>query len=129
MAMFPHESMHQGLAFPQTPCGDCTWSVRLDEGAPAEVVFEAQWDGTTGGQDGMRFEVLDDQGNLLYRSPVETNGPVSISIDGDDIPAGATTLTMLAFFGDHFTPRVNFQVLSVMTLYYGATKAELFQQE
>lgn len=128
MAILPRESIQQGVAFPSTPCGGCTWVAHLDQGAPKEVVFEAQWAGTPGGRDGMRFEILDDLGNVLYQSPVESNGPVSISISGDDIPDTARSLTLQASFGSQFTPRLEFQMLSVLMLYYGATKAELFHE-
>ena len=129
MSMIPHESIQPGVAFPGTACEGCKWVAHLDQGAPEEVVFEAQWAGTPGGHDAMRFEVSDDQGHVLYQSPVESNGPVSISIAGDDIPDSARSLTMQASFGSQFTPRLEFQMLSVVTLYYGATKAELFQEE
>lgn len=127
MTILPRES-HQEMAFPSQPCQGCTWTAHLDQGAPAEVVFDARWDQTALGQDRLRFQVRDDQGHLLYQSPVETAGPVSISISGEDIPDDAQSLTIEASFGDSFTPRLDFEMVSSVTLYYVATKAELFHQ-
>jgi hypothetical protein len=120
----PHSSFAD-TAFPGTVCADCAWEASLDE-HPEEVVFEARWEATTLGFDGMRFQVTDDQGDVLYQSPVETDGPVTISIAGADIPDDARTLRVTATFGSEFTPRANFRMESVLTLYHGATKAELF---
>lgn len=119
---------HSGFAdraFPGEVCGGCAWEVPLDQ-HPEEVVFEARWDGTALGLDGMRFQVTDDRGDVLYQSPVETDGPVTISIAGADIPDDAGSLHVTASFGQEFTPRANFRMESVLTLYHGATKAELF---
>ena len=127
MNIVPHES-RQEAAFPNTVCEGCTWVAHLDQGAPAEVIFDARWEQTALGQDKMRFQVRDDQGHLLYQSPVETAGPVSISIQGDDIPDDARSLTIEASFGSSFTPRLEFEMLSAVTLYYGATKAEMFHE-
>lgn len=127
-AIVPHEG-RQEYAFPGDPCVGCMWTLRLDEGAPAEAIFEARWKETPLGRDAMRFEVVDDQGRVLYQSPVETTGPVSISIAGDDIPDDAQTLTIQATFGSEFTPRIDFEMQYVVTLYYGATKAELFHED
>ena len=126
-SIFPHRSFEE-FASPNQPCGGCSWTIDLDERAPAEVVFEADWDGNALGLDGMRFEVTDDRGDILYQSPVAQAGPVSISIQGADIPAGTTSLHVTAAFGDHFAPRPNFSMDSAFTVYYGATKAELFHQ-
>jgi hypothetical protein len=100
MAVLPHDNFQQ-VALRDQPCGECTWTAKLPEAAPAEVVFEAVWAGSPLGHDGMRFEVTDDAGSLTVR----------------------------AHFGEDFTPRLNFEMRYVVTLYYGATKAELFHQE
>lgn len=126
-SIHPHSSF-QDFASPNTPCGGCAWTVHLDERAPAEVVFEADWETNALGLDGMRFEVTDDRGDILYQSHVAQTAPVSISIQGADIPAGTTSLHVTAAFGDQFAPRANFDMESAFTVYYGATKAELFHQ-
>lgn len=120
----PHSSFTD-TAFPGTVCDRCAWEVPLDE-HPEEVVFEARWDSTALGLDGMRFQVTDARGDVLYQSPVETDGPVTISIAGADIPEDAGSLHVTATFGSEFTPRASFRMESVLTLYHGATKAELF---
>jgi hypothetical protein len=126
-SIFPHSSF-QDYAFPNTPCEGCSWTVELDERTPAEVVFEADWQPHPLGLDGMRFEVTDDRGDILYQSPIAQSAPVSIAIQGADIPAGTTSLHVTAAFGDQFAPRANFGMDSAFTVYYGATKAELFHQ-
>lgn len=126
MSILPHSSFAE-QAFPGTECASCAWTIRLDD-APAEVVFEARWDATPLGMDAMRFQVTDDRGDVLYQSPVETAGPVTISISGHDIPDDAGALQVTASFGRDFTPRTSFRLDTVLTLYHGATKAELFGQ-
>jgi hypothetical protein len=123
--VLPHRSYSE-LAFPGEECIECQWTIALDDGHPEEVVFEAHWDSTLLGRDGIRFEVLDDRGDVLYLSPVASPSPVVLSIHGDDIPHEARSLFVRAFYGDEFTPRARFQMDAVLTLYYGATKAELF---
>lgn len=124
IAVLPHSS-REDYAFPSSTCASCSWTVALD-GAPAEVVFEAYWDQTVLGRDGMRFEVADDKGDVLYQSPVDSAGPVIISISGEDIPDDAGELVVRGVFGSDFTPRAGFRMESVLTVFYGATKDELF---
>ena len=47
-------------------------------------------------------------------------------MDGADIPADARALVVEASFGQDFLPRAEFRMESAMTLYYGATREQLF---
>lgn len=128
MSILPHSS-HADFAYANTLCETCSWDIPLAGQHPVEVVFEAHWDQTLLGRDGMRFEVTDDRGDVLYQSPVDLASPVVISIAGADIPDDVQELHVQASFGQEFTPRANFRMESVLTFYYGATKAELFAGE
>ena len=126
MSILPPHSGYEDVALPGHSCPSCEWTIPLDEGVPKEVTFEAYWDRMPHGDDGMRFEITDQFGDVLYQSPVAFGEPVSISIQGADIPEDADRLHVTAVFGDTFTPRTMFHMESVVTMYYGATKAELF---
>jgi hypothetical protein len=128
IAFHPPHSGFENLAQPQTECGSCAWTVPLQGlERPAEVVFEWHWEaGPLGaGTDTMRFQVMDDRGDLLYRGDSESS-PATATIDGADIPAEASELRVHAWFGPSFMARPNFRLESFVTVYYGATSDELF---
>ena len=129
MAIFPSHSSFEDRALYSAECKSCAWTVPL-EGAerPAEVVFEWHWETNAIGEHGddtIRFQVLDEKGDLLYRRDAEAS-PSKATIDGADIPADARELRVQAWFGPAFTPRANFRLESFVTVYYGATSDELF---
>lgn len=125
MAIFPSHASYQDLAFANTECASCSWSVPLDGERPAEAVLEAHWESGTLGHDAIRFRVTDDRGHTLSDA-VASEPPYTASIDGADIPADATALHVTATFGQDFLPRPQFRMDSTMTLYYGATREQLF---
>lgn len=131
MAIFPSHTGFEDKALYSTECGSCAWTVSL-EGAerPAEVVFEWHWDSNLlaeNGDDTLRFQVLDDKGDLLYRRDAD-GSPFTASIDGADIPEDAQELRVQVWFGPAFTPRANFRLESYVTVFYGATSDELFSR-
>jgi hypothetical protein len=129
MAIFPPHSGFEDLASYSQECKSCAWTVPLDgPERPAEVVFEFRWEASAlgeNGDDSMRFQVMDDQGDLLYRRGA-ADSPFTATIDGADIPADAREVRVQAWFGPNFTPRANFRLESYVTVYYGATSDELF---
>lgn len=129
MAIMPSHSSVEERAFWSQECVSCERSVILDgPERPAEVALEFHWDASVLGQEGddsMRFEVVDDRGDLLYRGTT-AESPARITIDGADIPPEAGELMVHAWFGPGFTPRTDFQLDSMVTMYYGATSDELF---
>jgi hypothetical protein len=131
MAIFPSRSGFEDLASYSQECKSCARIVELagDE-RPAEVVFEWHWESSAlgeNGNDGMTFEVTDDQGDLLYRRDASAS-PFTATIDGADIPLAARELRVQAWFGPSFVPRANFHFDSYVTAYYGATSDEIFSQ-
>ena len=129
MAFFPPHSGFEDFTFRNQECESCAWTVSL-EGAerPAEVVLEWHWETSVladNGDDTLRFQVLDDQGDLLYRREAPSS-PFRATIDGDDIPADARELRVQVWFGSGFIPRANFRLESYATVYYGATSDEIF---
>jgi hypothetical protein len=129
MAVFPPHSGFENVTSWNQECMSCAWTVSL-EGAerPAEVVFEWHWETSAladHGDDTLRFQVVDDQGNLLYRREAP-GSPFTATIDGADIPADAGELRVQVWFGSGFIPRVNFRLESYVTVYYGATSDEIF---
>lgn len=129
MAIFPPHSSFEDVASYGQECRSCAWTLSLDGAErPAEVVIDWTWDASALGEqgdDGMRFQVLDDQGNLLFRRTAASS-PFTASIDGADIPSSARELRVQAWFGSAFTPRHSFAMESYPTVYYGATSDELF---
>lgn len=130
MAIFPSHSSFEERALHGQECESCAWTVPLEgDERPAEVVFEWRWDASAlaeHGDDSLRFQVVDDRGDLLYRRDAP-GSPFTATIDGADIPAEARELSVQAWFGPAFTPRANFRLESYVTVYYGATSDELFQ--
>ena len=89
-----------------SPCSSCTWSVALDERRPAEVTLDAAWAPGPLGED---------------------NDVLSIRVAGADIHPEARGLRVEVAFGPRFMPNAQeFTMRSVMTLYHGATKAEMY---
>lgn len=129
VAIFPPHSGFEDLASSGQECKSCAWTVAVEgEERPAEIVFEWRWDGSAlgdNGDDGMRFQVMDDKGDLLFRRSA-ADSPFRATIDGADIPTDVGELRVQAWFGPAFTPRANFVLESYVTFYYGATSAELF---
>ena len=125
MAIFPSHAGYQDLAFAGTECVSCSWSVPLDGERPAEAVLEAHWDPGQLGHDAIRFRISDDRGHTLSDG-VASEPPYLASVDGADIAADATELHVTATFGQDFLPRPQFRMDSTMTLYYGATRDQLF---
>jgi hypothetical protein len=127
MAFFPPHSGFEDIAIYGEECVSCAWTVSL-EGAerPAEVVLEWHWEASGAGGDDLRFQVMDDKGDLLRRHEA-LGSPTSVSIDGADIPADARELRVQVWFGSSFLPRPNFRMESYATFYYGATSDEIFQ--
>ncbi|HUR24659.1 MAG TPA: carboxypeptidase regulatory-like domain-containing protein [Candidatus Thermoplasmatota archaeon] len=129
MAIFPSHSGFEDLASYSQECKSCAWTVPLEgDERPAEVVFEWRWETSAladNGDDTLRFQVVDDRGDLLYRR--EAGGsPFTAALDGEDIPDDARELRVQVWFGPGFVPRANFRLESYVTVYYGATSEELF---
>lgn len=124
MVLVPPHAGFDDYATPGASCAGCTWTVPLDD-HPAQVVIEGHWDADVLGRDGVRFQVVDDLGDRLL-STAPASPPFSATIDGADIPAEAHGLQVRAQYGPDFTPRANFQLQTFMTLYYGATKDQIF---
>lgn len=111
-----------------SPCSSCTWSVALDERRPAEVTLDAAWAPGPLGEDNdvLSIRVVDDRGFTLYDA-TDQPSPVAISIAGADIHPEARGLRVEVAFGPRFMPNAQeFTMRSVMTLYHGATKAEMY---
>ncbi|HUR26306.1 MAG TPA: carboxypeptidase-like regulatory domain-containing protein [Candidatus Thermoplasmatota archaeon] len=129
MAIFPSHSSIEDKALYGQECQSCAWVVPLEgDERPAEVVFEWHWETSAlaeHGDDTLRFQVLDDQGDLLYRRDAP-GSPFTAAIDGHDIPSDARELRVQVWFGSGFVPRANFRLESYVTVYYGATSEELF---
>lgn len=129
MDILPSQTSVEKNAFWSQECTTCARTIRLDAPEhPAEVAFEFQWESSLLGEEGddaMRFEVIDDRGDLLYRGTTAAS-PATVTIAGADIPPEARELLVHAWFGPGFTPRTEFHLHSMVTLYYGATSEELF---
>lgn len=129
MDILPSQRSVEEQALWSAECTSCARSVVLDGAErPAEVVLEFHWDSSLLGEhgdDAMRFQVVDDKGDLLYRGTTE-DSPASVTVDGGDIPGDVRELRVQAWFGPGFTPRANFNLDSLVTIYYGATSDELF---
>jgi hypothetical protein len=129
MAILPSRSGFEDSAWYGEECDSCAGAIDLQgDERPAEVVLEWQWDSSAlgeNGNDGMRFEVTDDQGDLLYRGNAAAS-PFSATVDGADIPASVRELHVQAWFGPAFVPRANFRMESYVTVYYGATSDDMF---
>lgn len=129
MAFLPPHSSFENLTAWNQECKSCAWTIPLEgDERPAEVVIEWHWETSAlaeNGDDTLRFQVLDDRGNLLYRRQASSS-PFAATIDGYDIPADAQELRVQVWFGAGFIPRANFRLESFVTFYYGATSAELF---
>jgi hypothetical protein len=112
-----------------TECTSCAWAVALSEQRPAEVTLEAFWsEGPILGEerDHLHITVTDDRGFTLYEAS-DAASPFVASIAGADIHPEAQELRVQVEFGGHYMPSAQpFTMRSVMTLYHGATKAELF---
>lgn len=124
MDIFPSRG-YADMAFAGSECTLCSWTVPLGDERPAEAVLEAHWQPGQFGHDAIRFLVRDDRGHTLS-DVVAASPPLLASIDGADIPADATELRISASFDDDFLPRPQFEMESAMTLYYGATREQLF---
>jgi hypothetical protein len=123
--VFPSATGYEDLAFAGAECEACTWVVPLEGQRPAEAVLEAHWDPDALGHDAIRFRVRDDRGHTL--SDRVAHAPeFTASIDGADIPADAGALIVTASFDQDFLARPQFRMDSTMTLYYGATREQLF---
>lgn len=109
-------------------CEGCAWVVPLGADAPAEMTFEALWQpGPVLGPDRDRLDIVirDDRGFPLFEGRA-LRSPVLVSIDGADVHPDARELHVEVAFGPDFLPRTAFTMDSVMTLYHGATKAQMF---
>lgn len=111
------------------PCPSCEWSVPLDANRPAEVTLEAIWDGALlvgEERDHLDITVLDGRGFPLYEGR-DLSSPFITSIDGADLHPDARELRVQVRYGPGFTPSAQeFRMHSVLTLYHGATKAQMF---
>jgi hypothetical protein len=126
IAFLPPHSGFEDVAIYGAECGSCAWTIPLEAGErPAEVALEWHWEDSGAGGDDLRFQVMDDQGDLLRRHEVD-GSPATVTIDGADIPADARELRVQVWFGSSFLPRPNFHLESYATFYYGATSDELF---
>lgn len=131
MSILPSRTSHEDRAlWGSQECVSCAQTIPFEEvdERPAEVVMEFHWDSSMLGEEGddaMRFQVIDDKGDLLYRGTTD-DSPATLRIDGADIPLDARELRIQAWFGPGFTPRANFQLDSAVTFFYGATSKELF---
>ncbi len=108
-------------------CAPCEWSVELPAQHPAEVTLEAAWQtGPLLGEqrDHLNLFVTDDRGFPLLEAR-DQSSPALLSIDGADIHPDARELRVQVSYGDQFLPDPDFTMRSVLTLYLGATKAEL----
>lgn len=122
----PQHGSHE-LPFAGEECTSCGFTIPLDGAErPAEVVLDARWERDALGRDGLVFEISDDLGNRLWYHDAPVAPPLTATVDGADIAEGASELRVRVFFGHDFATRLQFQMDSYMTLYYGATRAELF---
>lgn len=114
------------IAQPNQECTVCSWSQALQQReAPAEVTLQGNWQtADLAGKDTLQVRVTDQDGIPLYQGPMADMQTITIA--GADIPAGARDLFVRAHFGSQFTPQVSFTMVSVMTVYYGATKDQIF---
>lgn len=125
---YPHQSFQER---PQAgaACTACDWAVPLDGKRPQEITLDALWHpGPVVGEerDRLDIEITDGRGFALYSGHnVET--PLSISIDGADLHENATEIRVHVSFGPQFMPSMAFRMDSVLTLYHGATKAQMFE--
>jgi hypothetical protein len=125
MAIFPSHAGYEDVAFAGMECASCSWTVPLDGERPAEAVLEAHWDARQFGHDALHFRIRDDRGHTLSDA-VASEPPFLASVDGSDIPADATALQVTVSFGQDFLARPQFRMDSTMTLYYGATREQMF---
>lgn len=117
-----HRSNAQ-FAFPGDECGECSWTIPLEK-HPDELVLQARWNSIPEGQGTVIMQVYDDRGRFV--TAVQDNSLLWTAVSGEDIETDASSLTVSITFGNDFTPRYGFQMQSSATLYYGATRAELF---
>ena len=110
-------------------CSECEWAVPLGADRPAEVTLEATWDhGLLVGEENDLLDVLvtDGRGFTLYEGR-DLASPLSLSIPGEDIHPEATELRVEVAYGHQFLPAAQeFRMDSLMTLFHGATKEQLF---
>ena len=107
-------------------CEPCGWSLMLPAQRPAEVTLEAVWDMGLVGKDMARLDITvsDDRGFPLLKAN-DVSSPVRLSIAGEDLHPEARELRVAVHYGSSFLPDPDFTMRSVLTLYLGATKADL----
>lgn len=115
-------------------CDTCEWALPLGGDRPAEAILEALWHRPFLGDDGLLgdegalldIKVTDGRGFELY-SGHDVASPFVLSIPGEDIHPDATELRIQVAFGRGFMPSAqDFTMRSAFTLYFGATKAEMY---
>ncbi len=112
------------LAMPGTECEMCHWTVSFSD-APVEADFAASWDAVGPQADLLRFEVRDENDELLY-SGEQATPFTSLSFGRTDLGRDSGELRIRVYFEAGFTPRPNFHLDMVWTFYYGATYNEFF---
>lgn len=113
-------------------CESCEWAIPLRADRPAEVTFEAMWDSgpglpePVGEGDHLHILITDGRGFQLYNGKDKAS-PLLVSIAGEDIHPEATELRVTVSYAPGFLPSTqDFSMDSVLTLYYGATKLQMF---
>lgn len=116
-------------------CESCAWTLPLGAERPEEVTFEAFWatspaSAVVGGADHLHIQITDDLGFPLLtdKDAAMTAGAAYIaSIDGADLHPDAKELRVEVRFGKEFLPSAQeFKMTSVLTEYFGGTRAEQF---
>ncbi|MEK6975282.1 MAG: carboxypeptidase-like regulatory domain-containing protein [Candidatus Thermoplasmatota archaeon] len=110
-------------------CSSCEWAVPLAADRPAEVTVEAMWASAPLMANSTKLDITitDGRGFALYNG-YNLVSPFRVSIAGDDVHPEATELRMQVSFGNQVLPSTrDFTMDSVLTLYHGATKAQMFQ--
>ena len=122
---FQHESTAERAEAGEL-CEPCAWTLDLPQQRPAEVTFEAVWASPVLGDDYGHLDLLvkDDRGFPVYQQK-GVSAPLAVSIDGADIHPEARQLSLEVRYGQGFLPDPDFTMRSVLTLYLGATKAEM----
>lgn len=124
---FQHESTAERADAGEV-CESCGWSVDLPAQRPAEVTLEAVWDdGLLGDQFGgghLDLLVVDDRGFPLLEARGRSS-PALFSIDGADLHPETRELRVQVRYSEGFLPDPDFTMRSVLTMYLGATKAEM----